>query len=210
MAVPCEMSSGVSGLSVCLIKTFARHTLSSSGRAAGVQTAAGRKHLHCCHWQHCTISTPAAMMLHVFHTRARTGGEFGRCIPSARSSQITLHTSHFAVFALRLSLFNWCCGYTSRLQHPLVAVYALYLLRGHCATSRKVGGSIYDRFIYFFLPHDGSGVDSASNKWVPGVSPGGTGGRCVRLTTLPPPYADCLAILGPRTSWSLPRACPGL
>jgi len=37
----------------------------------------------------------------------------------------------------------------------------------------------------------------------------GKGGRCVRLTTLPPSCADCLEIWKPQTSWN-PRACPGL
>jgi len=32
--------------------------------------------------------------------------------------------------------------------------------------------------------------------------PGGKGGWCIGLTTLPPLYADCLEILGPSTSWS--------
>jgi hypothetical protein len=31
---------------------------------------------------------------------------------------------------------------------------------------------------------------------------GGKGGRCVRLTTLPPSCADCLEILGASTSWN--------
>ena len=33
------------------------------------------------------------------------------------------------------------------------------------------------------------------HKWVPGVSPGGKGGRWVGLTTLPPTCADCLEIV---------------
>jgi len=37
----------------------------------------------------------------------------------------------------------------------------------------------------------------------------GKGGRCVRLTTLSPSYADCLEIWDPRTHGT-PRACPGL
>jgi hypothetical protein len=69
----------------------------------------------------------------------------------------------------------------------------------HCATSRKVVGSIPDgvtgifNFHFFFRPHYGSGVDSSSNRneyqeyflW-------GKGGQCVVLTTLPPSCATCL------------------
>jgi hypothetical protein len=36
------------------------------------------------------------------------------------------------------------------------------------------------------------GVNSASNK--NGIFPGGKGGRCLGLTTLPPSSADCLEI----------------
>jgi hypothetical protein len=38
---------------------------------------------------------------------------------------------------------------------------------------------------------------------------GGKHGRCVRLTTLPPSFADCLEIWEPQTPETL-RACPGL
>ena len=38
-----------------------------------------------------------------------------------------------------------------------------------------------------FRPRYGPRVDSASNR----IFPGGKGGRCVGLTTLPPPCADC-------------------
>ena len=87
-----------------------------------------------------------------------------------------------------------------------------------CATNRKVAGSIPDgvsgNFIDMksFRSHYGPGVDSASKGneerrpvrkadnlttilcrcheiWVPGAIPGGKGGRCVRLTTLPPSCA---------------------
>lgn len=37
-------------------------------------------------------------------------------------------------------------------------------------------------------------------KWVPGVSPVGTGGRCLGLNPLPPSCAQCLR-LGDSTSW---------
>ena len=44
---------------------------------------------------------------------------------------------------------------------------------------------------------------------LPGMFPGGKGGRCVELTTLPPSSADCLEIWEPLPPGTL-RACPGL
>jgi hypothetical protein len=53
------------------------------------------------------------------------------------------------------------------------------------------------------------GTLSLQQKWVPGIFPGGKGGRCVGLTTLPPSWAECLEIweLQPPVTLS---ACPGL
>ena len=47
-----------------------------------------------------------------------------------------------------------------------------------CATNRKVAGSIPAGVIGFFI-----------DIKVPGLFPGGKGGRCVRLTTVPPSCA---------------------
>jgi len=47
------------------------------------------------------------------------------------------------------------------------------------------------------------------HKWVPGRFPGGKGGRCLGLTTLPPWCADWLEICEPQPPVTL-RACPGL
>ena len=43
---------------------------------------------------------------------------------------------------------------------------------------------------------------SLKQKWVPGLSPGGNGGRCIGLTTLLPLCADCLRVLEASTSCS--------
>jgi len=50
---------------------------------------------------------------------------------------------------------------------------------------------------------------SLLQKWVPWSFPGGKGGRCVGLTTLPPSCVDCVEICEPQPPGTL-RACPGL
>ena len=85
----------------------------------------------------------------------------------------------------------------------------------HCATSRKVAGSILDGIIgvfnwQSFRLHYGPGVDSASNRnEYQEYFLGGKDGRCVGLTTLPPSCAECLEIWELQAPGTL-RACPGL
>jgi len=84
----------------------------------------------------------------------------------------------------------------------------------HCATSRKVAGSIPDGVIGIFYWHNSSNRTMAlcstqPRKWIPGTLPGGEDGRCVGLTNLPPSCADCLGIWEPQPPGTL-RACRGL
>jgi hypothetical protein len=85
----------------------------------------------------------------------------------------------------------------------------------HCATRRKVAGSIPDYVIWIFhwlnpSGRNGPGVDSASNRnEYQEYFLGGKRGRCVGLTTLPTSSADCLEIWEPQPSGTL-WACPGL
>jgi hypothetical protein len=61
-----------------------------------------------------------------------------------------------------------------------------------------------------FRSHYGPGVDRASNRnEYQEYFLGGKGGRCVRLTTLPPSCADCIDIWEPQTPGTL-RACNGI
>jgi len=65
-------------------------------------------------------------------------------------------------------------------------------------------------FIDISLPHYGPGVDSACNRnEYQEYFLGGKGGRCVRLTNLPPSFSDCLEIWEPHPPGII-RACPGL
>jgi hypothetical protein len=63
---------------------------------------------------------------------------------------------------------------------------------GNCAKNRKVAGSIPDGVIGIFHLHNPSGriMDLGSTQplteMIPGIFPGGKGGRCIGLTTLPP------------------------
>jgi hypothetical protein len=68
----------------------------------------------------------------------------------------------------------------------------------HCSTSRKVAGSFPMVSLEFIM---------ALWPWVPGIFPGGKGGRWVGLTTLPPSCAGCLEIWEPQPPGTL-RACP--
>ena len=85
----------------------------------------------------------------------------------------------------------------------------------HCATSRKVVGSIPDCVIGIFHWHKPSGrtialgLTQPLTKMSTGIFAGDEDGRCVELTTLPPSCADCLEIWEPQPPGTL-RACPGL
>ena len=88
----------------------------------------------------------------------------------------------------------------------------------HCSTSREVAGSIPDGvigiFIVIILPAALWlwGRLGIFQKWVPAIFPGSEGGRCVRLTTLPPSCADCLKIWElqpPGTLWGCNRPVQG-
>ena len=90
------------------------------------------------------------------------------------------------------------------------------LLFKHCATSRKVAGSIPDGVRGIFLLHNPSGCTKALGLTQPltemstrNISRGGKGGRCLGVITLPPSCTDCLEIWEPRPAGIL-RACPGL
>jgi len=65
-------------------------------------------------------------------------------------------------------------------------------------------------YIFIFMCIYDPGVDSASNRnEYQEHFLRGKGGRCVRLTTLPPLCALCLEIWEPQPPGAL-RACPGL
>ena len=85
----------------------------------------------------------------------------------------------------------------------------------HCATSRKVTGSIPASVIVIFHWHNPSGRTMALGLTQPLTEmstkniTGGKGGRYVGLTTLPPSCADCLEIWDSQPPGTF-RACPGL
>ena len=68
-----------------------------------------------------------------------------------------------------------------------------------CATNRKVAGSIPTGVSGFFI--DIKSLQLHYGPEVPGVFPGGKGGRCVRLTTYHHPVL-LLQNLGALTSWN--------
>jgi len=88
----------------------------------------------------------------------------------------------------------------------------------HCATSRKVAGSIPDGVIGIFHWHNPSGRTLVLGSTQPLIEIrtrniswgwGSKNGRCIGPTTLPPLHVDCLEIWEPQAPGIL-RACPGL
>jgi len=87
----------------------------------------------------------------------------------------------------------------------------------HCATSRKVAGSIPNGVTGIFYLHNPAAlwpwgltqplteISTRNVSW----GGGGKGSRCVGLTTLSPSCADCLEIEERQPAGTL-RACPGL
>ena len=95
--------------------------------------------------------------------------------------------------------------------------YVLYCERGtrwrswvrHCATSRKVAGSIPDDVIGMFRWHNAFGgtvalglTQSLTEMSTSNISWGGKGGRCVRLTNLTTFMRRLSWNLGASTSWN--------
>jgi len=85
----------------------------------------------------------------------------------------------------------------------------------HCATSQKVMSSVPNGVDGSFHWHYTSGRTMALGLTQPLTEMStrniswGKGGRCIRLTTLPPSCADCLEIWEPQPPGTL-RACSGL
>lgn len=83
----------------------------------------------------------------------------------------------------------------------------------NCGGAAGSDGSIPDEVIDIFQSRNSSGSTKALGstrprkknkyqKYLVGWG-GGLGGRCIRLSTWPPSWADCLKFLGVSTSWSL-------
>ena len=102
---------------------------------------------------------------------------------------------HLTVFAVRSS--RWIPGYCHSLDHDHFIAHSFWWrswLR-HCATSRKVAGSIPDgvSVIFHLLIPSACTVALGSTQPLTEVS---------TINILPPSCVDCLEILGPSISWS--------
>jgi hypothetical protein len=114
------------------------------------------------------------------------------------------HSHRYRLFLLTL---HFCC-YFQTLGHVVTRLT-------HCATGWKVVDSIPDALIGIFYWHNPSaklwpwGLLSFWHTWVLGTFPGGKGGWCIGLTTLPPSCTYCHEIWEPQHHGTL-WVCPGM
>jgi hypothetical protein len=145
--------------------------------------------------QHCSISNFSTAV------STRANGSIGKCFYSRATEpmqQAGIHSPYASVFSLAL-LFSRTSQHPSsstlHFQQIFTVLEWLYIAcnwRSHCTFVLCDGRtSVEFGTVYKSVPSGRTtGVDSASKqKWVPGVFPGGKGGRCLSLTTLPPSCA---------------------
>jgi hypothetical protein len=142
----------------------------------------------------------------------------GICVPSGW--KFILHWSMGQHTVPKLGKMSWkICGTIRRLRNLKIIIIIYHIYGGtrwrtwlrHCATSRKVAGSIPDGDIIlpvslwpWGLTQPLTEMRTMNISW----GGGGKGGRYVRLTTLPPSRADCLEIWELQTPGTL-RVCAG-
>jgi hypothetical protein len=93
-----------------------------------------------------------------------------------------------SVLLLKYSLiimWRWRHKFLPKYRYLAAVLQGVALWLRRCATSRKVPGSIPGRVTGDFFRGHVPGVNSASRNEYQDI-PGGKGGRCVGLTTLPP------------------------
>jgi len=133
------------------------------------------------------------------------------CMPWFRTQ---LHQVHWVVYGIRVLYIEHIPMRQQRPTDPTLFDYTsnsfLFIISGVEALRYKTKRSRVrfpmvplESFIDLILPAAPWpwGRLSIWHKWVPGISPGGKGGRCVRLTTVTSSRAECLEILVASISW---------
>ena len=120
-----------------------------------------------------------------------------------------LHFESYSVQSEKRKFSYQTCQLSVLLRLSPIDIFWTESWLRHCATSRKVAGSIPDGVIGIFHWHNSSGRTVALGLIQPLTEMSTRNISCVGLTALPPSWADCLEIWEPQPPGTL-RACPGL